>query len=121
MALGAGAADLLEVTLRQSVVPVGVGIAIGVLAGVLRNAGETARAEVLLAQFPAGSYGAPIALACFHLVCGEIDAAVDWAGKAVGERHPTFISWGVRPFEKLFRQAPGWPALLKMMNLAEVA
>ena len=93
----------------------------GLLAGVLRNAGETARAEALLAQLPAGSYGAPVGLTCFHLVCGEIDAAVEWAGKAAGERNPTFIQGVIRPFEKLFRKSPGWPALLERMNLEVVS
>lgn len=73
---------------------------IGLLAGVLQNAGETARTEALLAQSPAGSYGDSVARTCFHLVCGEIDAALEWAGKALGERNPTFIQNVIRPFEK---------------------
>jgi serine/threonine protein kinase/Tfp pilus assembly protein PilF len=92
---------------------------IGLLAGVLQNAGETARAEELLAQLPAGSYGSPVARMCFHLVCGQIDAALEWAGQAVDERNPTVIPMVIRPFERLFRNSPGWPALLKKMNLAE--
>lgn len=94
---------------------------IGLLAGALQNTGEAARAETLLAQSPAGSYGAAVARTCFHLVCGEIDASLEWAGKAVGERNPTFIQSVIRPFEKLFRKSPGWPVLLKKMNLAEVS
>jgi serine/threonine-protein kinase len=93
---------------------------IGLLAGVLRNSGETARGEVLLAQLPPGSFEAPIALYCFHLVCGEIDAAVESARKAMEQRVPLFFSCAIRPFEHVLRKSPGWPALLKKMNVAEV-
>jgi len=94
---------------------------IGLLAGALRSTGETQQAEALLAQLPSGSYGSPWALTCFHLVCGEIDHATEWAGKAIDQRRPVFISNLIRPFETLFRKSPGWPALLKKMNLAETA
>ncbi len=94
---------------------------IGLLAGVLRNAGETARAEALLAPSLAGSYEDSAARTFFHLLCGEIDAALEWAGKALEERNPTFIQNAIRPFEKLFRTSPGWPALLKKMNVAEAS
>ncbi|HXQ27002.1 MAG TPA: protein kinase [Candidatus Acidoferrales bacterium] len=94
---------------------------IGLLAGVLRSEGETARAEALLAQSPAGSYGAPVARVCCYLVCDEIDAALEWAGKAVGERNPTFIQSVIRPFEKVLRKSPGWPAFLKKLNLPEAS
>ena len=92
---------------------------IGLLAGVLRSTGETQQAEALLATLPVGSYGAPVALTSFHLVCGEVDQAVEWAGRAVDERHPVFIGDLIRPYEKLFRKSTGWQALLKKMNLAE--
>ncbi len=94
---------------------------IGLLAGVLRNAGETARAEAMLAELPAGSYEAAAALACFHLVCGEIDAAVEWAGQAIAHRNPLYVTLFVRPYEKLLSKSPGWPGLLKKLNLAEGA
>ena len=94
-------------------------INIGLLAGVLRNAGERARREALLAQFPAGSDVAPVALAYFHLACGEIDAALEWAGKGIDQRSVFLIAFLVRPNENLFRKSPGWPALLKKMNLED--
>jgi len=91
---------------------------IGLQAGMLRNARETARAEETLARWPAGAYATPLARMTFHLVCGEIDDAVEWGEKAADERHPSFMSSNVRPFERLLRQSPRWPALLKRMNLA---
>jgi tetratricopeptide (TPR) repeat protein len=51
-------------------------LTIGLRAGVLRSTGDTQQAEALLAQLPAGSYGAPVALTCVHLVCGEIESRV---------------------------------------------
>ena len=86
----------------------------------LRSAGETGRADELLAQLPPGSYEAHVARLCFHLVRGEIDAAVEWAEQAAGERNQTII-FAVRPFEKVLRTSPGWPALLKKLNLAEAS
>jgi serine/threonine-protein kinase len=94
---------------------------IGLLAGVLRRTGETGRADELLAQLPTGSDGAFVALACFYLVCGEIDSAVEWAEKAAGARNPNVFGAVVRAFEKVLRKSPGWPALLKRMNLAETS
>ena len=92
---------------------------IGLIAGVLRNAGESARADALLAQVPADAYGAPLARTFFHLVCGEIDAALDWAGKVVDQRNPTFFQSTIRPFQHVLRQSPAWPALLRKLNLTE--
>ena len=91
---------------------------IGLLTEMLRNAGEPARAEALLAQLPSGSYGTAHARVCFHFVRGEIDAAMGWAGTAVGDRDPSFIATMIRPFEKLFRRSPEWPTLLQKINLA---
>jgi tetratricopeptide (TPR) repeat protein len=91
---------------------------IGLLAGVLRSAGETGRGEALLADLPTSSAGPLVALACCHLVCSDIEAAVDWATKVVGSRNPLFIS-AFRPFENILRKARGWSALLKKLNLPE--
>jgi tetratricopeptide (TPR) repeat protein len=91
---------------------------IGLLAGTLTTE-EAARAETLLAKLRGDANGAPLGLTCFHLTRGEIDSAVEWAGKAVEQRFPAIIVLLILPFEPLFRQSPGWPALLKKMNLPE--
>jgi tetratricopeptide (TPR) repeat protein len=90
---------------------------VGLQAVVLRMAGETARAEELLAQAPADAYETPSARTCFHLVCGEIEPSVEWLAKAVEERRPSLFVSLIRPFERLFCQSPAWPALLQKMNL----
>jgi eukaryotic-like serine/threonine-protein kinase len=96
-------------------------LSIGLRAGLLRRTGDTQQAEALLARFPPGSYGAPVALTCVHLVCGDIDDAVEWAAKAVDERHPVFIADLIRPYQALFRTSAAWPALLEKLGLAEMA
>jgi tetratricopeptide (TPR) repeat protein len=92
---------------------------IGLLAGMLHRAGETGRADELLAQLPAGSHEDHVARLCFHLVRGEFDAAAEWAGKAVEARNPNVFGFVVRAFEQVLHKSPRWPALLKKMNLAD--
>jgi len=91
---------------------------IGLLAGTMMNAGETKEAEELLAKL-SGSYREPAARACFHVVHGEIDNAVEWAGKALDQRVAAIITIIIRSFEPLLRKSAGWPGLLKKMNLGE--
>jgi tetratricopeptide (TPR) repeat protein len=86
---------------------------IGLLAGVMRNAGETARSEGLLQQLG----GTAVGLASFYLATGEVDQAVESAGKAIDEGLPIFPSIFVRPFERVLRTSSGWPALLNKLNL----
>jgi eukaryotic-like serine/threonine-protein kinase len=91
---------------------------IGLLAGVLEP-GQTKEAENLLATLRADSNGGPTGLACYHLVRGETDSAVEALGRAVGNRFPGILVIVVRPFEPLLRQSAGWPGLLKKANLTE--
>lgn len=90
---------------------------IGLMAGLCRGE-DPARAEALLAQLPSGAYGTAHARTFSHLVQGEIDAALDWAEKAVGDRDPSFIPIAIRTFEKWFCKSPRWPAFLKTIKLA---
>jgi hypothetical protein len=90
----------------------------GLLAGTLMNAGETEKAEALLVKLQADSNGAPIGLTCFHLVRGEIDSAVECAGRALDERYFAVITIVIRPYEPLLRKSSGWPLLLRKMNLS---
>jgi eukaryotic-like serine/threonine-protein kinase len=90
---------------------------IGLLAGTLMNAGETEKAEALLTKLRADSSGAAPGFVCFHLIRGEIESAMEWAGRAIDQRFFASITIIVRPFEPLFRKIPGWPLLLQKMNL----
>jgi tetratricopeptide (TPR) repeat protein len=93
--------------------------ALGLLAGLLVRTGDGNRAEGLLDKLrPGQAYGAPLGFAYFHLICGEIDAAVDWVEKVIDQRHlGVFVLRG--PVYKALRSSPRWPALMRMMNLPE--
>jgi len=89
---------------------------LGLMAGILTNSGEPEKAEGLLVNLRGYPVGGSVGLACYHLVLGEIDRALEWAGKAVEQRFLGFVIV-IRTFEPLLRQSAGWPALLKKMNL----
>jgi serine/threonine-protein kinase len=91
--------------------------ATGVLAGILAISGDTAKAEEVLQQVRSDSYNAPVVLAVFHLIRGEVDAAADWIEKAIEQHHSGI--WGTlsSPFAKPLRAGPRWPKLAKMLNL----
>jgi serine/threonine protein kinase/Tfp pilus assembly protein PilF len=92
--------------------------AIGLLAGVLALSGDTGRAEAILEKLrPGQAYGAPRALALYHLLCGEVEKAADWTGKAIQQRDPLMMLFLRYPVGKPLRSSPRWPALAKMMNL----
>ena len=87
---------------------------VGFLAGLLAKAGDKDRAEKLLATIPGTN---PLGMAMYHLVCSEIDAAIDWFERDIELRNlraPIYASAG---FLKPLRVHPRWPKLAKMMNL----
>ena len=92
---------------------------IGLMAGVLGKGGETEKADGLLVRLRGDAHGGAVGLACYHLVLGEFDRAVEWAGTALDQRFAAVIVCLIRPFEPLLRQSAGWPVLLKKMNLPE--
>ncbi len=95
---------------------------VGLAAGALQMSGQTARSEELLAKLlPGDAYGAPFGLYVHALVCGDVDRALEWAGKTLEQRVPCLIWSFVRPFESRLRQSARWPALLKKANLTEAS
>ncbi len=72
---------------------------IGLMAAVLRNAGESEKAAELLGKLRDDAYGGPAGLTCYHFSCGEIDSAVEWADKAVGQRFSGITATLIRPDE----------------------
>jgi tetratricopeptide (TPR) repeat protein len=91
--------------------PMGVGL----LAGLLAQAGEKDRAEELLATIAGTS---PMATTVYHLVCSEIDAAIKCFERDIKLRHPGAPAFAGGFFKPL-RAHPRWPKLAKMMNLPE--
>jgi eukaryotic-like serine/threonine-protein kinase len=92
---------------------------VGFRAAMLRRTGQAEAAERLYADHlrPADKYADPIGAAMFHLVSGELDAAADWAEKAI-ERRQTAVLFFLNAHATALRSTPRWPALAKMMNLA---
>jgi len=82
------------------------------------NAGETEKAKALLVKLQANSDGAPVGLAAFHLVRGEIDNALDSAVRALDAQNFGAITILLRPYQTLFSKSSAWPAVLRKMNLS---
>jgi hypothetical protein len=55
----------------------------------------------------------------YHLVRSEIDAAADWAEKAIRQREPLVIYLLLVSLAEELRRSSRWPALAKMMNLPQ--
>ena len=91
---------------------------IGVMAAALANQGPADRAHALLVSLRGDAYGGPVGLAVYFLARGEIEQAVEWAGKAVEQRFPAFIPRLIRTFEPSLRRSTAWPGVLKKINLA---
>ena len=94
-------------------------LTIGLLAGVSAKTGSTERAEELVRELGDGSsYGAPLGLAYFHLLTGDVDRAAEWVRKAFDQRHSLLmIDVVLTPLAASLRSSSHWPGLAKMMNL----
>ena len=91
----------------------------GALATALQNAGHAQRAEEILEQLKQGPvYGMALALATFNLYNANLDAAADWAERAIEERHPA-IFFFLRVHAPALQSSPRWPALSKLLNLPD--
>jgi hypothetical protein len=90
----------------------------GLLAALLMQAGETVRAEEVLARLgPPETYGAPVGWATFHLVRGEFEKAAEWIERGIEQRHPVAVPLAMLD-EKWWRglqSSSRWPALEKLM------
>jgi hypothetical protein len=60
-------------------------------------------------------------LILYHLVCSEIDAAIDWHERAIERRQPGPAMSAASGLYKPLRASPRWPKLAKMMNLPGAA
>jgi TolB-like protein/Tfp pilus assembly protein PilF len=91
-------------------------MAVGFLAGLLEEAGEKDRAEKLIATL---REMLPIGMIMYHLVCSEIDAAIDWYERGIEQRQPGAATFTSAGFLRPLRASPRWPKLARMMNLPE--
>jgi tetratricopeptide (TPR) repeat protein len=91
-------------------------------AGVLFQSGDRDRSAEIVAKMRASSadaYGTPMALAVFHAMCGETDAAADWFERAIAQRDPSVVGYLRTPVMQILRSSPRWPAIAKQMNLPD--
>jgi serine/threonine protein kinase/Tfp pilus assembly protein PilF len=90
--------------------------AIGSLAAVLKHMGEDKRAETMLQDLMhAHSYVAPLGLAHYYCMCGEIDKSIEWWEKVIEQRNPN-----AGQFAACFvRSSSLWHSLAKLMHLPE--
>ena len=91
-------------------------VPIGLLAGTLFRLGEKDRAAELIGQMtdpPRPVWGRVL----YHLLTGEIDAAMDWFEIMVEHREPFALVFARSPLTEPLRRHPRWPALAAMMNL----
>jgi serine/threonine-protein kinase len=93
-------------------------LSMGVMAAALANADRTAEAEALLTSLQREPAVGPLGLVCYYVGRGDVDRAVEWAEKAADQRVVSLVTLQLRPFESWLRQAAGWPALLKKLNLS---
>ena len=89
-------------------------LVVGLLAGLLVQAGEKERAGKLLELCGTG-------MIMYHVVCSEIDAALDWYERYIQLREPGAAHLASAGFLKPLRASPRWPKLAKMMNLPGTA
>jgi serine/threonine-protein kinase len=91
-------------------------LALGLLAALLKQRGEKEHAEKLLATLRGMN---PLGMIIYHVVCSEIDAAIDWYEHAIEQRQPIAAGWASAGFFRPLRSSPRWPKLARMMNLPE--
>ena len=90
----------------------------GLLAGLLKQSGEQERGEKLLARLR-GMILFPVGMIIYHVVCSEIDAAIDWYEHAIEQRQTIAAGWASAGFFRPLRSSPRWSKLARMMNLPE--
>jgi len=89
-------------------------LATGLLAGLLKQSGEEKHAEKLVATLRGVS---PLAMILYHVVCSEIDAALDCYEHAIEQRQTIAAEWAAAGFFRPLRSNPRWPKLAGTMNL----
>jgi len=93
--------------------------AIGVMAGMLCRAGDTARAEKLIRKLPFDAFGAPRALATYYWMRGDLNATADWIEKAIDQRDPGALVMLRLWYGRDLRSTPRWAGLMRKLNLPE--
>ena len=89
----------------------------GLMAAALANTDRASEAEPMLNALRGNASVGPFGMAYHFLARGDMERAVEWASTAADQRIASLVTIFVRPFEPRIRTSPGWPALLKKLNL----
>ena len=61
----------------------------------------------------------PIGMTMCHLVCGEVDAALDWYQEDIEQRRPNGPMVAFAGFLRPLRASPRWSKVARLMNLPD--
>jgi TolB-like protein/Tfp pilus assembly protein PilF len=88
-------------------------LAAGLLAGLMKQSGENEQAEATRRGMR------PLGMLVYHVVCLEIDAALDVYERAIEQRDAPAAMWASAGFLRPLRSNSRWHKLARMMNLPE--
>lgn len=91
-------------------------LAAGLLAGLLKQSGEKEQADKLVTTLRGMS---PLGMIIYHVVCSEIDTAIDWYEHAIELRQTMALEWASAGFFRPLRSNPRWLKVARMMNLPQ--
>ncbi len=92
--------------------------AVATLAALLRRTGEEAESRALYDSLGAGERADDVrARAVYHLLCGDIDQAADFAEKAIALRDNSMMYYLRFVISRPLRASTRWPAIARMLNL----
>jgi tetratricopeptide (TPR) repeat protein len=89
----------------------------GILGGILSRLGEKDRAQQVVASMTGA---VTIGMTMYHLVAGEIDAALDWYEKDIEAHRPNAPMVAFAAWLEPLRASPRWPHVAGLMNLPTV-
>ncbi len=91
---------------------------IATYAGLLVRTGQEESGRELAQKLRSREAGeVQIAWMIFYCYCGELDAAMEWAEKAIEDRHPEVLHVLQSVVGEPLRTSPHWPKLAARMNL----
>jgi tetratricopeptide (TPR) repeat protein len=88
----------------------------GLLTGIIAQQGERQQAEELLGQMKTI---APMGRVFYHLLCSEVDAAVDWLEKGLEQHDALLLTYLQTDLMEPLLTSPRWRALAQRINLPE--
>ena len=92
---------------------------IATLAGLLHQSGDVEGARSLAQQLGKGeTFGDARVNALYHLLCGDLDAAMPWVEQAIAERDISMMVYLRFAAAKGLRASAHWPTILGLLNLS---